>query len=208
MSMGVTERKEREKLELKDQILEAAKTILLESGKEGLSIRKIAAIIEYSPATIYLYYEDKDAILHDLMERGFEQMQKYMQEGYQESDPGKSIFLIGQAYVRFGLEQRDWYDLMFNSARPMKHMERSKEEWDAGFKMFDSLVDLCRRFIESSKRDHLKPDILALQLWSSVHGLVNLAQTERLEIVRGGDVDNVIRETLESIYISIFVTTN
>lgn len=203
--MGVAQRKEREKLELRDLILEASKGILLKSGKEGLSIRKIAAEIEYSPATIYLYYTDKDAILHDLMERGFEQLGHYMLPCWSESDPGKRIWMIGQAYVRFAMDHKDWYDLMFNSASPMKHIEKCKEDWDAGVQMFDTLVETCRLYVETSHRKHLKPEILALQLWASVHGLVNLAQTERLDIVRSGDASDLILETLESIYLSIFV---
>lgn len=105
--MGTQERKDRERAELKEQILEAAKKILLKSGKKGLSIRKIATMIEYSPATIYLYFEDKDQILHELMEMGFMLMTKYMVSAYAEKDPVSRIREIGRAYVSFALENRD-----------------------------------------------------------------------------------------------------
>ena len=55
--MGVADRKEREKEEMKTKILEAAKKLFLDHGFEKTSIRNIAEEIEYSPGTIYLYFK-------------------------------------------------------------------------------------------------------------------------------------------------------
>jgi AcrR family transcriptional regulator len=202
--LGSAERKEREKAELKELILTASKKILLSEGQEGLSIRKIAKAIEYSPATIYLYYTDKDAILHELMEIGFEMMNKYMSGAFTEADPIKRIHETGHAYVKFGLENKDWYHLMFNSDKPMKHIEKCKEDWDQGMSMFQFLVDSCSEALNMMGGSKLDPKILALQLWSCVHGLVNLAQTERLEIVETDQTHELISKTLESMLISVF----
>jgi len=60
--MGLKERKERDKLEMKDRILQSAHQLFVEKGFEQVSIRNIAEAIEYSPATIYLYFKDKDEI--------------------------------------------------------------------------------------------------------------------------------------------------
>ncbi len=202
--MGLAERKEREKAELKELILAAAKKILLKEGQEGLSIRKIATEIEYSPATIYLYYADKDAILHELMELGFMQMNKYMVQAFAEQDPVRRIHSIGKAYVTFGLENPDWYDLMFNSDKPMKHIEKCMEDWDEGMAMFNFLSMSCKEAIEKLHLKGLEERILALHLWSTVHGLVNLAQTERLEIVGRNQTKDLVNKTLDSMLISIF----
>lgn len=202
--MGLLERKERERAELKELILESAKKILLASGKDGLSIRKIAKDIEYSPATIYLYFKDKDEILHELMEMGFKRMNHYMFQAFNESDAVRRIHSIGTAYVKFGLENKDWYDLMFNSDKPMKHIEKCMEDWDQGMAMFNFLTLTCKEAIQNQSLHHLNERILALQLWSCVHGLVNLAQTERLEIVERNQTKELITQTLESMLISIF----
>ncbi len=202
--MGLVERKEREKVELKELILDAAKKILLKNGQEGLSIRKIATTVEYSPATIYLYFKDKDEILHELMEMGFMLMNKYMVMAYGETDPVKRIHSIGNAYVKFGLENKDWYDLMFNSDKPMKHIEKCMEDWDEGMAMFNFLAITCREAIQQLGLNHLEDRILALQLWSCVHGLVNLAQSERLEIVERNQTKELISKTLDSMLVSIF----
>ena len=202
--MGLAERKERDRAELKDLILESAKIILLNQGQEGLSIRKIADAIEYSPATIYLYFKDKDEILHELMEMGFKLMNKYMLDAFSEANPVKRIQGIGRAYIKFGLENKDWYDLMFNSDKPMKHIEKCREDWDEGMAMFDFLAQTCNEAIHILNLKGVDDRILALHLWSCVHGLVNLAQTERLEIVEQNNTRQLLERTLESMMNTIF----
>ncbi|MEX0893041.1 MAG: helix-turn-helix domain-containing protein, partial [Gemmatimonadota bacterium] len=58
--MGIAERREREREQVRTLIVEAARDILSAEGLEALSMRAIAERIEYSPATIYLYFKDKD----------------------------------------------------------------------------------------------------------------------------------------------------
>lgn len=202
--MGLAERKEREKLELKHLILDAARKILLENGQDGLSIRKIADEIEYSPATIYLYFADKDAILHELMDMGFGVMNEYMKYAFAEKDPIKRIHSIGHAYIKFGLENKDWYELMFNSNKPMKHIEKCCEDWDQGMAMFSFLTQTCNEALSQLQIRDVEADILALHLWSSVHGLVNLYLTERLEIVQRNNGEALIAKTLDAIIQTIF----
>lgn len=197
--MGSSERKEREKAELKELILDTAKKILLKSGKQGLSIRKIANAIEYSPATIYLYFKDKDEILHELMEMGFMLKNRYMAHAFAEKDPITRLYEIGKAYITFGMENKDWYDLMFNSEEPMQHMARCREEWDQGMALFNFLTITCKEAIQKHQLTHLHEDTMALHLWSSVHGLVNLALSGRLNIVEHSNTSALIDDVLHSI---------
>lgn len=64
--MGIKERRDVEKAEMKKLIMNAAIEIIEQEGYEKLSIRKIAAKIEYSPTTIYIYYKDKAEIIRDM----------------------------------------------------------------------------------------------------------------------------------------------
>ena len=52
--MGIAERKSKQKEELRQNILDAAKRLFLKEGYHATSIRKIAKEIEFSPTTIYL----------------------------------------------------------------------------------------------------------------------------------------------------------
>ena len=67
----VLERRERERTELRELILEAARDLFVELGYEGVSMRKVAQRINYSPTAIYLHFADKEALFHELCARDF-----------------------------------------------------------------------------------------------------------------------------------------
>src|SRR5215831_9675639 len=64
-------RRERERQELRGQILRAAREIARAEGWQAVTVRKIADQVEYSPAAIYEYFDSKEAILYALMVEGF-----------------------------------------------------------------------------------------------------------------------------------------
>ena len=74
--MGVQERRAREKKELRQGILDAAREMFVRDGFENVSMRKIAEKIEYSPTTIYLYFQDKADLLDCLCEETFAKLLK------------------------------------------------------------------------------------------------------------------------------------
>lgn len=69
--MGTKERRERDCAAMRELILRTTARLLAVHGREGLTIRRIAAAIEYSPRTIYLYFRDKEHLLQELVEFGF-----------------------------------------------------------------------------------------------------------------------------------------
>lgn len=196
--MGITERREREKQELRDKILDKAREILMREGQDNLSIRNIAAAVEYSPATIYLYFKDKDEIVYELMEMGFAMMIKDLQHGFTEPDPVERIRIIGQGYVSFGLRNPEWYDIMFNAPQPIQHLEKCQAEWGHGISLFEFLVETCQSIIDQRRTYVHEARLFALHLWSAVHGLVNLARSQRLEMVEQNGGEQLIRKTIDS----------
>lgn len=203
--MGITERKEREKQELKELILLKAKEILMREGQEKMSIRRIAQEAEYSPGTIYLYFQDKDEILHELMEMGFGLMNKLMDAAFAEENPVMRIRKIGEAYVDFGLKHKDWYDLMFVSQQPMNHLERCKEQWGHGLGLFEYLSATCAEAVAGHDDMPIsEPRIMALTLWAHVHGLVMLAHAQRLDIVEKEQTQRLIAGAMDGMMHMMF----
>jgi AcrR family transcriptional regulator len=206
--MGLAERKERERQELVDLILIKAKDIISEEGFEKLSIRRIATEIEYSPATIYTYFKDKDELLFQLTNKGFELMTTYFSEVFIEPSPVKRIHLMGREYIRFGIEHPDWYDLMFQSPNPMNHIKRCEEEWGHGMAIFEFFSKTCEQAIEEKKLLNWEPRILAMHLWTSMHGALNFYKTDRLCVIdREYSSDGkyaLIEKMTDSIMLNIF----
>ena len=69
--MGIKERREREKQDIRQKILDAAQQIITDEGFAALSMRKVAHRIEYSAASIYLYFRNREQIAQELSEAGF-----------------------------------------------------------------------------------------------------------------------------------------
>lgn len=180
--MGIHERKARQKEELREQILEAAKKLFLEKGIAHTTIRNIATEIEYSVGTVYLYYQHKNEILHDLHQKGFRQLGGEMRVLANVSDPMERLKALGRVYLRFALENPDMYDLMFNMKAPMDFIESShKEEWNEGKATFDVLRQNVAACMEAGyfKGHQLEP--LAFVIWSAVHGMASLHISQRVK---------------------------
>src|SRR5438128_3863248 len=69
--MGIIERRERERGEVRRKILDAAHDLFAREGYDRVTMRRIADAIEYSPTTIYNHFEDKDDLVQSLCEEDF-----------------------------------------------------------------------------------------------------------------------------------------
>src|SRR5699024_8917870 len=111
--MGIQERKEKYKEDLKRKILDAAIRLFTKQGYEATSIRKIAAEIEFSPTTIYLYYKDKLDIVYALHQEGFRRLGEQFKALQTVDHPFERLKAMGRTYIQFALENKAFYELMF-----------------------------------------------------------------------------------------------
>src|SRR5215813_136121 len=111
--MGVKERREREKSETRDKILDAARELFVAEGYEGVSMRKVAEKIEYSPTAIYLHFADKEELFHELCHDDFARLAQVFQDASLPADPIERIRQIGRTYIEFGIQFPNHYKLMF-----------------------------------------------------------------------------------------------
>jgi AcrR family transcriptional regulator len=180
--MGTAERKARQKEELKELILQAAKKLFLEKGIENTTIRSIAQATEYSVGTVYLYYKDKNEILHDLHQKGFTQLGGEMKSLFDIEDPHKRLFELGKTYIRFAMENPEMYDLMFNVKAPMDFIkEKEQETWNEGKATFNVLRSTVKQCMDKGYFRKHQPEPLSFAIWSSVHGMCSLMIRERIK---------------------------
>src|SRR5690242_6125241 len=115
--MGVLERRAREKEVLRAKILEAATSLFVTEGYENVSIRRIAEKIEYSPATIYLYFKDKAELIQAICEEAFgEMLERIGQAGGSATDPIEGLRAGLRAYIDFGITHPSHYVIVFGSS--------------------------------------------------------------------------------------------
>ena len=179
--MGVNERKLRHKEDLKKEILKAARELFSEQGWESTSIRNIAEKIEYSPATIYLYYKDKNEIIFDLHREGFRLLVNYLGVLNGVTEPFERLKAMGRAYIRFALENQDMYKLLFVMEEPMKHVAScAAQDWDEGDNAFGLLMQAVNDCQKIGYFKKLQPVNLSFVIWSTMHGLCTLRTSGHL----------------------------
>jgi len=181
--MGIKERKELEKQEMRKLILDNAMKLFLEKGFENITIRHIAEKIEYSPATIYLYFKDKDELIYTLHREGFEKLYMWQQKILSIKDPLKRLHKHAEMYVSFALENPEYYDLMFIERAPFRTMKemncKDDMNWEIGMRSYDLLRKNIEECMNEGYFQKTNIDAACFSLWSYVHGIVSLIIRDR-----------------------------
>ncbi|ETW23857.1 TetR/AcrR family transcriptional regulator [Mycobacterium gastri] len=161
---------------LRREILDAATELLLETGQaRAVSIRSVAQRVGVTPPSIYLHFEDKDALLDAVCARYLARLDAEM-ERVAIGQPSNVEVLRAQglAYVQFALQTPQLYRLA------------TMGEWRSG-----SNVDIA---LDSSAFKHMRasvqalmdegvyrtddPTMIALELWTAAHGVAALLITK------------------------------
>lgn len=170
--MGIAERKEREKEGMRKRIMDAAFEMFLKEGYTGTSLRLIAKKIEYSPATIYLYYKDKDALFFDIQTRCFDILiAKYKK--IEHLPAFERLQQIGYVYMDHHIQNPQCFNLVFLLDSPLSEFKR-QNRWDKygnaiGF--FKYTVAEC---MENKLINYTDEMEACLEIWGQAHGLITL----------------------------------
>jgi len=170
------QRRAREKAGLREEILDAARTLFLKEGYENVSIRKIAEKVEYATGTIYLYFRDKAEILDRICEETFAKLIVRMQAVEHDTAAPLDKLRRGlRTYIRFGLDNPNHYVVTFVQAK-MKREAKSVFE-TAGMKAFACLREGVQECVDAGELVSNDTDELAQTIWAGIHGLTTVLIT-------------------------------
>jgi AcrR family transcriptional regulator len=176
--MGVKERREREKSETRDKILDAARELFVSKGYEGVSMRGVAEKIEYSPTAIYVHFADKNELFHELCRQDFARLQQVMQSAKMPADPIERLRQIGRRYIEFGTQFPHHYVFMFMTPHPPQELDEEDREI-AGNPEMDAYA-LLKWAVEAAikagcfREEVTDAELVSQTLWASVHGVISL----------------------------------
>ncbi|HUI54499.1 MAG TPA: TetR/AcrR family transcriptional regulator [Bryobacteraceae bacterium] len=160
---------------MRTKILEAASQLFLEEGFENVSIRRIAEKIEYSPATIYLYFKDKAELIEAICEDFFEDLLAAITSAAEhETDPIQALKTGLRAYIEFSTAHPSHYMVLFGM--PAKPAEEISPH-DEGLQAFDLLRDRIRACLAAGVIAPQHVETAAQTTWMFVHGVTSLLIT-------------------------------
>ena len=192
--MGVKERRQREKESLRGEILDAARDIFVHEGYEGLSMRRVADKIEYSPTTIYLHFKDKSELIFSLCEETFAKLKLEMEAKLPKiADPLERLYAGLRLYVDFGLKNPQQYVATFmvphDHASP-EERQRYMSPSSNGMLAFGILRQGVADCVSAGVLKPVDIDLASCSLWAGIHGITSLLISH--EAFPWGDKNKVI----------------
>lgn len=174
--MASIDRRSREKADVHERILAAARTLFVEHGYEHVTMRQIADAIEYTPGSLYVHFKDKRDLVLALCRHDFEQFHQSLQGLLQdEPDPVTRIWKMGGRYMEFARHHPRQYELMFLTKCPAgvepdpEDLARIEDPSQNGY----AFLILCvHEALNAGRLRHelTDPLVVAQTLWGALHG--------------------------------------
>lgn len=168
------ERRDSERKELRQLILEAAGELFAQEGYEAFSLRRVAEHIGYSPGALYRYFEDKDDLLFNVADEGFK-LFRASQRAAAESggELTETLRAMAQAYIAFGLRYPTYYRLMFMERPDLLFRSRQDQaiEW---LQALTEYQDVFKAAVQAGVLRAGDPLAMSEAWWAVLHGIVAL----------------------------------
>ena len=173
--------------DLRHAILDEARRLLVAVGYPNLSMRKIADAVGCSATSIYLHFDGKDALVHALIGEGMSRLYETLQAADPGGDPVARLNAMSRAYVAFGLENPELYEVMFQ-LHPERMARFPAEDYRRARRNLDLFESVLASGAEAGVLDaQPTPEVAAHALWTALHGLVSLRLAGRVDVRLAAD---------------------
>lgn len=162
--------------ELRELILEAARSIIERDGLAGLSARTIAKRIGYSPGTLYNVFENLDDILLHVEARVLEDLDQKVLQAISDVPPSERLKRLTHCYLRFTQDRPRLWNLLSEHHVPSNY---TVPNW------YQARIDSLLAHVASALTVHMPDapkaavDQSARVLWAGVHGITSLATANK-----------------------------
>lgn len=189
--------------DLRRALLEAAVRTLQKRGFDALTLRAVGSELGVSRSALYRHFADKSALLTAVASEGFRRLHADLRGAWERGGKARAGSLaMGEAYVRFALENPWHYRVMFGSGFQLDTDD--PELVEAGKASFDVLVEsLVEQQAQGLVRQE-DPKTQANFVWAVVHGVAMLAIDKNLEH-QGLDSSGLARYATARLYTGIAI---
>lgn len=165
---------------LRETLLTATLELIETDGIGAVSLRRVARAAGVSPGAPYHHFEDRAALLTALSDEGFRRLATALTAAHESAaTPTEALEAILNAYVVFAQDNPAYFRLMFRPELKQSHKSKTGEE--AGLSAFAVLDTTVVECLATNTMQPVDKDVLAITLWSLVHGLASLWLDGQLE---------------------------
>jgi AcrR family transcriptional regulator len=164
---------------LKEACVQAAHEFIAEKGIENLSMRDVARRLEVSHQAPYRHYPSKDHLLAAVIARCFREFASFLDARPSFESPEDDLAAMGQQYVTYATNHPLEYRLMFGTTWP--DVPEDSELIKDSLHAFNVLRRVLERIHGTSKAAREKVDLDAMFIWSNMHGLVTIMQSNAMQ---------------------------
>ncbi|MCC5809676.1 MAG: TetR/AcrR family transcriptional regulator [Ectothiorhodospiraceae bacterium] len=166
---------------LRTALIDAATELLGREGNAALTLRAAARVAGVSQAAPYKHFSDKRALLAAVAERGYTELHHRCElVAGTTREPHTRLQRLGEAYVRFALENPALFRLMFSAE--LGSMADHPGLAAAAARAHGLMEDAVRQLVPPSTLE-----TACAGTWSVVHGLACLLLEGRIRLPTGGE---------------------
>ena len=203
--MSVKTRKERERGQREELILQQARRLLLRDGYQAFNLDELAKAIEYSKGTIYLHFETKEDLVLGVSTQALAERVDFFERAVQLTGRSRErMHAIGVANCQFAISHPDYFnvELMLKSVSFWEKASRKRQEEHSMYvgKCFHTVRHLVQQAIDDGDlaKDGYTPEDVTLGLFAITMGShIMLCQSELRLLAGVTDSMTVLRRNQE-----------
>ena len=171
----------------KEEIVQAALTIVRTKGMQGLTARALGEALGSSSRPIFTTFQNMEEVSLQVIQAANGIYQKYLSR---EMSDGKypPYKASGMGYIRFAKEERELFQLLFMRDRSREKIEDDREE-------IKPLLEIIQEKMGISEDLAF---LFHLEMWIYVHGIATMFATSYLDLDEAF-ISNVLTDAFEGL---------
>lgn len=168
-------RGEHSKEQLRSMAIEAAEKLVISEGLSGLTVRKVATQMGYTPGSLYTVFAHQDELILEVNGRTLDALNMTLVDAMASaSEPRLQLQAVAAAYLQFALQHPHRWRLAFEHSLPQIATlpERFQTKVDA---IYAEVAQVLQPMIPAKQLR-----LAAVALWSYVHGMCTLLLNDKL----------------------------
>lgn len=166
-------------IDIRRSILDETRTLLIRKGISNLSIRQIAREVGCSIGTIYFYFDNKDRLIHSLIEEGFEMLVDRLEAAIASGkDAAMRMKLLCRSYIDFAITNPEYYEVMF-ALKPERMARYPAEKYRKARRSVELIAEVVGDI--SGPNTGTSAYASAHLVWAFLHGIITLIQAQRID---------------------------